>query len=206
MLALAWIQLAAALASALAAWFLLKSRSKPAQDLDARELTPLRIREFFQRTRKEIRAYCALLEETRDHAEKALAALDAELAGQVPPPAQAAARRAALAESLRPVQAELKRIRHQCDYPDLFLVKFPRLEPEAVAKLEARHESLRGQLSLPPAPRPAGFRRPSARTTSTALTKTRSFPIRSSAAPRARPKTRPPGTDPKASNNPWSAA
>lgn len=139
MVALAWIQLAAALACVLAAGLLVRQRSseRMAADLAGRELTPLRIREFFQTTRKELRAYCALLEATQAEAERALAGLDPE-------------RREALAGRLRPVQAELKRIHNQCDYPDLLLVRFPRVEPEAIARLDEHLEAIQGQLSLPP--------------------------------------------------------
>lgn len=144
MAVLPWIQLAAALASAVAA--VLLGRSLKARDLASRELTPLRIREFFQRSRGDLRAWCALLEAEAERRAPLLEGLEGEAWAQAE-------------ERLGRIGLELRRLHHQCDYPDLFLVRAPRVEPAAVDRLASDYEALCGLLGGRPDPRAASLAR-----------------------------------------------
>jgi hypothetical protein len=159
---LQWIQVIAALASALAAglvWALRRPSSLPSEllaakeaelaalrgELDAlRELAPIKIREFFLTTRRHLRDYCALLQRTYDDARRELARCDADLAkrqgeGSWDAGATRALvlRREELAAAVQNLRGGLRELQHQCEYPDNIIVKLPAVNPASVAYLTA---------------------------------------------------------------------
>jgi hypothetical protein len=166
---LQWIQVIAALASALAAglvWAMRRPAAEPSAllaakeaelaalrgELDAlRELAPIKIREFFLTTRRHLRDYCALLQQTYDDARREIARCDAELArrqGEGTWNAEATKglilRREELAEAVRGLKGGLRELQHQCEYPDNIIVKLPAVNPASVEALTARCLELGG--------------------------------------------------------------
>lgn len=167
---LQWIQVLAALASALAAGlaWALRGPSAPARDalaeakdqeiaalkdeLDAlRELTPVKIRAFFLTARRQLKEYCALLEEAYDGARHDLARCETELAqrqsagpGHTDEVKALAQRRERLTAATQAMKAGLREVQHQCEYPDSTLVKLPTVNPATIAHLTAQCLSLAG--------------------------------------------------------------
>ena len=166
---LQWLQLLAALASALAAGLVWALRdASPArkdllaakdQELEAvkrerdalRELTPLKIREFLLTARRQLKDYCDLLDQTYDRARRDLAQCDAELARRQGEGSWNAAeakalilQREQLTLATQAMKGGLRGLQQQCEYPDNLILKFPAVNAATLERLTAQCVKLAG--------------------------------------------------------------
>lgn len=167
---LQWLQVIAALASGLAACLVWAMRSpagaagadilaaKDAElaalkrELDAlRELGPVRMREFFLTTRRQLKDFCALLAEGYEGARRELGRCETELARLRDTGAMASEafrtltlRREELAAAVTAMKPGLRELQHQSDYPDPVTLKLPTVNPAAIRALTDQGLALAG--------------------------------------------------------------
>jgi len=167
---LQWIQVIAALASALAACLVWAMRAPAGsanlellaareaeiaalkRELDAlRELGPVKMRAFFLSTRRQLKDYCAILAEGYDGAKRELGRCDLELGrlrdqGAVATEAYRtlALRREELASALAAMKPGLRELQHQSDYPDPVTLKLPTVNPASIRALTDQALALAG--------------------------------------------------------------